>query len=489
MYDRIVDSMALIMYLFEGYCIQYLFSAFAMTKMGRRQTRRDRGWSRYAVSLAWIVIGLCSKLLFAGDEGASLMLRLLFAIFLLFLFSLVWYQGKLRLKIFLVMEFTAIHELAFFISYSMLYIGGCAVDFLSKGMEKGRLQPESFMTAAQVCVYMFLLLTGILQELLLFASCRVIVKSYRYRDMENPGREVFYYLLSPAAGILLVVLLKLLMITVEDGNAVLLYSRYPSLYLIIPVICAVLLGTIVLGFRLYQDMAGLQRERAEKVILENQISQMQSSMAEMENLYDGVRAVRHDMKNHMEVLRNLLQKESLSDSGMSEEIREYFEDMDAAVEQLDGRAHTGNPITDAVIGSKFRYAEREIPDIRLDAEDFSATAGKGIRAYDIGIILNNGLDNAIEACKRLREEKPEQEAFIRVRSFKNGKMYFLEIENSFDGKVHREEGSGRLLSTKENKKLHGIGLKNIESCARKYGGDMDCIITDNRFILSVMLKG
>jgi len=46
--------------------------------------------------------------------------------------------------------------------------------------------------------------------------------------------------------------------------------------------------------------------------------------------------------------------------------------------------------------------------------------------------------------------------------------------------------SGLPISTKEE--VHGIGLKNIRKCAVKYGGDMDCIVKGNRFILSVMVK-
>ena len=67
-------------------------------------------------------------------------------------------------------------------------------------------------------------------------------------------------------------------------------------------------------------------------------------------------------------------------------------------------------------------------------------------------------------------------------------MYFIEIENSFDGVALFHKDSGLPISTKEDKEVHGIGLKNIRKCAVKYGGDMDCIVKGNRFILSVMIK-
>ena len=204
-----------------------------------------------------------------------------------------------------------------------------------------------------------------IEGVLLFVSIRKIVKSYRYREKGRMEKEVVFYLLPAVAGVLVSVLVRLLMITVTDGVPVLLYERYPALYLIIPMIALVLLGAVVFSFRIYQNMAALQEERAEKIILENQITQMQGSMVEMEHLYDGVRSVKHDMKNHMAVLQNLMRKKY---SGEDEEIRQYFEEMYQSVEQLDNRVHTGNAVSDAVVGSKFRYAAKKIKDIRLDAK-------------------------------------------------------------------------------------------------------------------------
>ena len=299
------------------------------------------------------------------------------------------------------------------------------------------------------------------------------------------GKEVVFYLLPAVAGVLVSTLVRLLLVTVADGVLVLLFDRYPVLYLLIPMLALVLLGAIVCSFRIYQDMVILQEEQAEKIILENQITQMQSSMVEMEHLYDGIRAVRHDMNNHMAVLQNLIRKRGGEED---EEIRQYFAGMVQSVEQLDNRVHTGNAVSDAVVGSKFRYAAKQVKGIRLDADGFLLPDTLMMKAYDVGIILNNGLDNAIEACVRMREKEPEAEAYISIRFFKAKTMYFIEMENSFDGMALSCGDSGIPLSTKEDKEVHGIGLKNIRKCAVKYGGDVDCIVDGNKFTLSVMVK-
>ena len=215
---------------------------------------------------------------------------------------------------------------------------------------------------------------------------------------------------------------------------------------------------------------------------------MRNSMVEMERLYDDIRSVKHDMKNNMEVLQNLLQRKYLSGGKEDEEIKKYFEGIHHAVEQLDNWERTKNAVSDTVINKKFRFAEKEIKNIKLNADSFILPESVNIQSYDIGIILNNGLDNAIEACKRMSVKFPNSETFISIRSFYKRNLFFIKIENRFDGIVKIDKESGYPISTKEESKSQGIGLRNIRNRAKKYSGYIDCIINDDRFILSVMLK-
>ena len=479
MVEYIMRILSIPQYLIEGYCMQFFFGRFAEPKLCRLRK------AQWAAGIVWIVIKVISGRLFRGTDNVTLVPGLLFATAVLFAFCAGWYKGNILLKIFLVIQFIALRELAFWTGYSFHYIGNRLIDILVHEAGERMTSAGYLPVAAGVLACLSVVLVETIEGILLFISVRKIVKSYRYREKGRMEKEAVFYLLPAAAGVLVSVLVRLLVITVTDGVPVLLYERYPVLYIIIPMTALVLLGSIVFSFRIYQSMAALQEERAEKIILENQITQMQSSMVEMEHLYDGIRSVKHDMKNHMAVLQNLIQKRY---SGEDEEIRQYFEGMYQSVEQLDSRVHTGNAVSDAVVGSKFRYAAKKVKGIKLDARGFMLSDAVTIKAYDMGIILNNGLDNAIEACMRMREKQPDAEAYITIRSFRVKSMYFIEIENSFGGAALFHKDSGLPISTKEGKEVHGIGLKNIRKCAVKYGGDMDCIVKGNRFTLSVMVK-
>ncbi|SHN84005.1 sensor histidine kinase [Desulfitobacterium chlororespirans] len=483
MSDLLAALFKLMLYLFEGYCLQLLFRAFAEPRLPNWR------WSNSLVGIVWIATRISCGVLLQATDGISLIEKLLFQAIALAVFCICWYQGNSLLNVFLAIQFMALRELAFFAGYSLLYVSGCFIDLFAKGMSTGTLSERGFFTAVDITMIVFMLIMEIVQGALLYFSIQKLVKSYRHRERDRPKKEQLFYLLPAVAGVLVAVLIRLLLISVEDGTPVLLYHQYPALYLIIPMIAMVLLGAILFSFQLYQDMIGLQKERTEKVILENQITQMQHSMVEMEHLYDGIRSVKHDMKNHMAVLQLLLEKKFLSDSGEDEEVRHYFEGMYQSVEQLERKVRTGNAVSDAVIGSKFRYAEKEIDNIKLKASDFILTDAVRVGAYDIGIILNNGLDNAIEACLKMRQKQPDAEVYITIKSFRKKNLYFIEIENSFDDVLQLDKESGYPVSTKEDNEIHGIGLRNIKNCAKKYAGDMDCIVEDKKFTLSIMLKG
>lgn len=106
--------------------------------------------------------------------------------------------------------------------------------------------------------------------------------------------------------------------------------------------------------------------------------------------------------------------------------------------------------------------------------------------YDIGIVLNNALENAIEASA----EAPGKKS-INLRSYMKGNLFFIEVENDFLSEIIFDSETGFPVSSKEDKKHHGLGMENIQRCAKKYKGDIDITIQDmgdkKKFILTIMM--
>lgn len=465
-------SINILSYIFEGWCAVLLFDVFVKPKL-------VFVYSKYVVGIVWTV--MCIALSLTGNSSIAPLIKLAVYIAVLTSFSLLWHKGKAFQKLVPVIQFIAIRELAFQATSCMLELSVPTVNVFVGFAENGAIAYEDMTLAVKVTVCVFNALIEVLKNVIIYLSVKRIAKSCRFNI--RLGKEAFMYFLPSAVGVLLTITIRLMIITIENGIPTIAFQRYPALFVIIPIICLTLICLVIFSFKLYQEMVSLQRLQTEKTVLENQLNQMQNSITETERLYDNVRAVRHDMKNNLIVLRGLIAKKCPND----DEIGRYFEDMSLTVEQLDNRVKTGNAVCDTVISGKFRLAEKRIPNITLCADDF-VCGESSIKSFDIGIILNNALDNAIEACERLYKKSPQAEIYIKLRSFKKRNLFFIEIKNSFDGTLKADEESGLFFSTKENTELHGIGLHNIKSCAEKYSGDVDFKITDDEFVMIVMLK-
>lgn len=99
------------------------------------------------------------------------------------------------------------------------------------------------------------------------------------------------------------------------------------------------------------------------------------------------------------------------------------------------------------------------------------------------------MENAIEAATLLERDK-----YVSLHSYVKGNLFFIEVENSFAREIVMNKESGLPESSKANKKFHGMGLINIQRCARKYKGDIDIVIGTSKqkqqiFNLTVMLNG
>ena len=83
------------------------------------------------------------------------------------------------------------------------------------------------------------------------------------------------------------------------------------------------------------------------------------------------------------------------------------------------------------------------------------------KGLDLGTLMNNLLDNAVEATERADER------FIQVYIFSKGSIHDgLVIKNSCA--ISPKAENGELKTTKQNKKTHGVGTKSIRKTLKKY---------------------
>lgn len=96
-------------------------------------------------------------------------------------------------------------------------------------------------------------------------------------------------------------------------------------------------------------------------------------------------------------------------------------------------------------------------------------------------LLANLLDNAIEACEKIDEEKRR----ISLKIKRVNDMLFIWSENSM--KEIGKERSNFFQTNKENKILHGLGMKSIDNVVKKYDGHKEYGIQKDRFQIYISI--
>lgn len=476
MYDVLNVCLEVVTALGQGYLLQYFLGSFLE---GRGKDRHING---LLVTASYGALRLGINFILPSDyDSIRTVLKVAVIFVAIVLLALLFYKGIYGITAFLAITYMAVSEITFFLSYMLMQISGNLFELWVWLLGKGYISADTLEGLVQItAVVLQMFFYGIFIVLLYFAL-RKINESFRDKDYRVQRTELYFLLVPGMVGLLICVLLRTIMITIENDVPKLLYDRFPILIIIVPAILSLSLLSILYVVKTFQDMIALNREKNSRIILEKQIENMQEHMEEMERIYSGIRSMKHDMKNTLAVIMQLAGREEA-------ELQTYLSELNQNFDNLEFQFKTGNTVVDTLLNMKYHEAIRIIPDLRIDAERLLFSDEMHIQSYDIGVMIGNALDNAMEACRKLKAEDPEAETFIRLTSFQKGKMIFIEVENSFNGRVVKKKQSEFPVTDKTDKREHGIGLLNIKHTAEKYHGAVDWSVDGKVFTLSVMMK-
>lgn len=483
MFETVNWIFSVLIDLFQGYCLQSFYGSFLENRLPRRGQTALVVMALYAASravLSWIAP---TK---AWDYRAAVG-KLLWSLCVLSILAVVFYKGFRRITVFLVAAFQAVVDISRYTAVILLgQMGDILLNLWNWCAGNGILTSEkAFGIAIPAGIIGEWLLEYLAIALLLSISLKKIARDFREKEYDMNRAELLFILTPAAVGLLICMLLRIIIVTVEGNVPEILYDRYPVLIVVLPAILFLSLLSILQGVKLFQDMIYRNREESGRMILEKEVEHLQKHIAEMERIYSGIGRMKHDMKNTLSIIQGL---SAGDEAGKKEELRVYLSELNQMFEKLEVRFQTGNTVVDTLLNMKYYEAAREVPGLTLDAEALMLPQKLEIQSYDIGVILGNALDNALEACRRLREAQPQADAFIRLSSLQRGNLLIVKIENSFDGQLVRNGREIFPASAKADKKSHGIGLINIQKTAEKYQGAMDFQAEGRLFVLSVMMK-
>ncbi len=210
----------------------------------------------------------------------------------------------------------------------------------------------------------------------------------------------------------------------------------------------------------YKRLAESFRLNKEAELLEMQAHSLQQYVEEAKMRYEKTKSFRHDIKNHIAVVKELLKNEKM------EAALQYVEGMEDLTADISFPVSTNHPVLDILLGNKLGIAEENQTEVQCS---MIVPYPCGISDIDFCIILGNALDNAVSACNRISNGKQK---YIHVTGKVQGDFLLMEIENSYTGR--------RAVR-------FGTGLTNIRTAVEKYHGAMEIRTEGEKFILSILV--
>ena len=214
---------------------------------------------------------------------------------------------------------------------------------------------------------------------------------------------------------------------------------------------------------------------AVKNILSNrQNRELQSFMYMQKQQYEyqlqqsvAVRHFKHDLVNHIGVLRELMNEKK------TKEAKEYIETIWNIQDAFDLKIHTGDSFLDIIVNYYLYLALKENIEFVVLGK---LTQKMPLEMFDITTLMGNILQIAVEAA--VKADVPK----IRVELIEHKKEIFIVVSNSVAKKFNTK--TDFFMTSKKDKENHGFGLKNIAATVEKYHGEcyMESIV-ENRELL------
>ncbi|WP_243167910.1 sensor histidine kinase [Anaerocolumna cellulosilytica] len=218
----------------------------------------------------------------------------------------------------------------------------------------------------------------------------------------------------------------------------------------------------------------IYRDNLERANLEEVYKQMTAqNYTNLSDLYKKNSSIYHDLKNHISILHQYLKNNE------SKQALNYIESIIEPIRLLDNTVNTENQILDILLNYKLTEANKHNIQVETNIERIGDIQ---IKDYDLCSIVSNIFDNAIEACHFVKNTQK----WISIVMKKKNNMLILKVSNSSARKP--KILNDMIITSKEDKHLHGLGLWSIKSIVNEYEGLLDFNYNEDLFEVMITIN-
>ena len=278
-------------------------------------------------------------------------------------------------------------------------------------------------------------------KLIYFSLMIIILKLFAQKENTESYNKYFWLLfIMPLTSIMVLICFRYIAYQMQ-------LTKVMSILWIIS--CIGLLFANILVFIIYEYSLKNTKELYELKAIQDREEQDKRYFEIIEQSNKDMRIFSHDIKNHLTQIRNLENIEA---------VQSYIDSIYPNIEKFSFTGISKNKMLDLIISKYVTLCEKKKIKFSVDVKTANLAY---VSDSDLSTLMNNLLDNAVEAAEQADER------FIQVYIFSKGSMHDgLVIKNSCA--ISPKAENGELKTTKQNKKTHGVGTKSIRKTPKKY---------------------
>ena len=386
--------------------------------------------------IAFLVCGfLADSIIYSNDPGSLFGTMLLF-----FLFVLLFYRGTFMEKLSVLLVF---YPALIAINYLMLDIGGRLFKLVTGASYEDTLQsPKLALISTAIHT------ASLLLRLLFWIGAWLVLRRFLEKIPSHLNTKTW-------------LIIDMLILSSFVAIFTIIYFMPEQTAIVYPICGASIFssfGCMYLAAYIYDSMQTAYRVQQ----MEIQRDYYKERIAEEER----VRAIYHDLKNHLLVMESRQN---------TEETRQMAQTLRSQIADYEDYVHTGNEFLDILLKDKAaRAREKKI--------DFSALVDfKGmdfLEPLDTSTIFGNAIDNAMEASEQL----PEEDRLVTVKAERVRDMLLITVENNTPPGIPSTGGT-----TKSDRFVHGFGIPNIKKAVEKYDGQCSFRPKGGTYLLKILI--
>lgn len=188
-------------------------------------------------------------------------------------------------------------------------------------------------------------------------------------------------------------------------------------------------------------------------------------------IHSELRAWKHDFRNHLSVMLALLKSHD------EKLLTQYIKEIDLSLENAEKKIYTESVAIDSILVSKKNIADSKNIAMNISVSILDRI---NINNIDLCILLGNVLDNSIESCAKLSQNKQ-----INVNIASDVNNFVLKVSNSSSNQFNMNKNT--FVTTKKGG-YHGIGLSQIDKVVKKYNGYVSRKYENGRFETNILIN-